>query len=62
MKTKAQRFWQAVWERYVNKQKYTKQGNIKKRFSGILHMDSVMVSNAIWDLSDKEFTKIMKGL
>lgn len=57
-KTQAKRFWQEVWKRYVEKQKYTKQGEIKKGFEE--RTDSFMVSSAIWDMSDKEFQEIIK--
>jgi len=57
-KTQAKRFWQEVWKRYVEKQKYTKQGEIRKGFEE--RTDSFMVSSAIWDMSNKEFQEIIK--
>ena len=53
----SQRFWQEVWERYVNKQKYNKEGTkIRKGFEN--KSDSFLVSTAIWEMSDKEFKEI----
>ncbi len=56
-KTKAKRFWQEIWKRYVDKQRYTKKGSIRKGFEG--KSDSYMVAQAIWTMSDKEFEKII---
>ena len=58
MKTKAQKFWHKIWERYVEKQRYNKEGSIKKGFED--KSDSYMVAQAIWNMSDKEFEAITK--
>lgn len=44
-KTKAQIFWQKVWDRYVGKQRYTKDGAVKEGFEE--KTDSYMVAQAI---------------
>lgn len=56
-RTKAKRFWQEVWDRYVDKQKYDNNEMIKKGMED--KSDSFMVSTAIWEMSDKEFDKIL---
>ena len=58
MKSKAQEFWHKIWERYVEKQKYTEKGNVKKSMKNT--PDSFLVSEAIWEMSDKEFEAITK--
>lgn len=57
-KTKARRFWQEVWKRDVEKQRYTKKGAVKKGFEN--QPDSYLVSTTIWEMSDKEFDEIVK--
>lgn len=59
-KTYAKRFWQEIWTRYVEKQKYKRDGDIRKGYED--KTDSFMVSTAIWNMSDKEFNEIIKKL
>ena len=56
-KTIAKRFWQEVWKRYVEKQRYNKNGSVKETCK--YQTDSYFVSQAIWMMSDDEFKEIL---